>query len=411
MAAFSLEFAQESVANTQAENTEKKNTTLSQGLADAPRPTGQSPLAERAQTLGRETMTRFSNVMNNFKFTPRAAMMGGSCMAALIVSMVFYDAGQFGKAPGITTDSPSQVAVVEPLAVEPVIAEPTNPKAPVAPKAAASVDANIGQSSDIKAQISVKASKAAPSQPQDRIASLEGAIAEFEAPRVGGTQRPAPVTQSGGIGSSKGGRQEASRPPHILQNEEADTAVREYRALLQQKDNIQMFVSQQNIFLQSQKAEIRSLKRQLENVEKAKRAALATAKDKHTGGLILEEVPAEYKVETKTIVTKEATTEIVIPPATFETVTETVVVQPQSVEYVRVEPEYEWVEGDVPGNTVEYSPNLHNMKPLQNPLLFKRLQLNSLLFRPSLILTEQLPYLDKRRNALFRQSQSWKRAA
>ena len=115
-----------------------------------------------------------------------------------------------------------------------------------------------------------------------------------------------------------------------------------------------MFVSQQNIFLQSQKAEIRSLKRQLENVEKAKRAALATAKDKHTGGLILEEVPAEYKVETKTIVTKEATTEIVIPPATFETVTETVVVQPQSVEYVRVEPEYEWVEGDVPGNTVEY---------------------------------------------------------
>ena len=221
MAAFSLEFAQESVTNTQAENTERKNTTLSQGLADAPRPTGQSPLAERAQTLGRETMTRFSNVMNNFKFTPRAAMMGGSCMAALIVSMVFYDAGQFGKAPAITTDSPSQVAVVEPLAVEPVIAEPTNPKAPVAPKAAASVDANIGQSSDIKAQISVKASKAAPSQPQDRIASLEGAIAEFEAPKV--------------------------------EDIEADKAIREYRTALQQRDNVQLFVGQQEIVSQPQK--------------------------------------------------------------------------------------------------------------------------------------------------------------
>ena len=106
MAAFSLEFAQESVTNTQAENTERKNTTLSQGLADAPRPTGQSPFAERAQTLGRETMTRFSNVMNNFKFTPRAAMMGGSCMAALIVSMVFYDAGQFGNCLLYTSPSP-----------------------------------------------------------------------------------------------------------------------------------------------------------------------------------------------------------------------------------------------------------------------------------------------------------------
>ena len=42
-----------------------------------------------------------------------------------------------------------------------------------------------------------------------------------------------------------------------------------------------------------------------------------------------------------------------IPP-TFETVTETVVVQPQSVEYVAVPPEYEWVEGEIEGSTVVY---------------------------------------------------------
>ena len=53
-------------------------------------------------------------------------------------------------------------------------------------------------------------------------------------------------------------------------DDEADTAIREYRAVLQQKDNIQLFVAQQDIFLQSQKSEIASLKRQLGTVEQIK---------------------------------------------------------------------------------------------------------------------------------------------
>jgi len=65
-------------------------------------------------------------------------------------------------------------------------------------------------------------------------------------------------------------------------------------------------------------------------------------------------VPAEYKVETKEIVTKEATTELVTTPPTFENVTETVIVQPQSREIEVVSPEYEWVEGEIDGNVVEY---------------------------------------------------------
>jgi hypothetical protein len=50
----------------------------------------------------------------------------------------------------------------------------------------------------------------------------------------------------------------------------ADTAAREYRAVLQQKDNIALFVAQQDIYLQSQKSEIQSLKRQLGTVESIK---------------------------------------------------------------------------------------------------------------------------------------------
>ncbi len=53
-------------------------------------------------------------------------------------------------------------------------------------------------------------------------------------------------------------------------DDEADQMVREYRAVLQQKDNIKLFVAQQDIFLQSQNAEIASLKRQLGTVEQIK---------------------------------------------------------------------------------------------------------------------------------------------
>jgi len=53
-------------------------------------------------------------------------------------------------------------------------------------------------------------------------------------------------------------------------DDEADTAVREFRAVLQQKDNIALFVAQQDIFLQSQKSEIASLQRQLGTVEQIK---------------------------------------------------------------------------------------------------------------------------------------------
>ena len=53
-------------------------------------------------------------------------------------------------------------------------------------------------------------------------------------------------------------------------DDEADNAIREYRAVLQQTDNIALFVAQQDIFLQSQNSEIASLRRQLGTVEQIK---------------------------------------------------------------------------------------------------------------------------------------------
>jgi hypothetical protein len=53
-------------------------------------------------------------------------------------------------------------------------------------------------------------------------------------------------------------------------DDDADSMIREYRAVLQQKDNIALFVDQQDIYLQSQTAEIESLNRQLGTVEQIK---------------------------------------------------------------------------------------------------------------------------------------------
>lgn len=53
-------------------------------------------------------------------------------------------------------------------------------------------------------------------------------------------------------------------------DDEAEQAIREYRAVLQQKDNIALFVDQQDIYLQSQNAEIASLNKQLATVESIK---------------------------------------------------------------------------------------------------------------------------------------------
>ncbi len=53
-------------------------------------------------------------------------------------------------------------------------------------------------------------------------------------------------------------------------DDEADSMIREFRAVLQQKDNIALFVDQQDIYLQSQKSEIDSLNKQLGTVETIK---------------------------------------------------------------------------------------------------------------------------------------------
>lgn len=53
-------------------------------------------------------------------------------------------------------------------------------------------------------------------------------------------------------------------------DDSADTMIRDYRAVLQQIDNIKLFVDQQDIYLESQNSELASLRRQLDTVEAIK---------------------------------------------------------------------------------------------------------------------------------------------
>ncbi len=57
-------------------------------------------------------------------------------------------------------------------------------------------------------------------------------------------------------------------------DDDAESMLREYRAVLQQKDNIQLFVDKQDIYLNSQNSEIASLNKQLANVENIKRGMI-----------------------------------------------------------------------------------------------------------------------------------------
>ncbi len=96
MAAFDTEFARENAQeNILQENTvDEKISNSTQGLAAEPRPTGKntghSTNQGRVQTLGRDMMTK---IRKTFTFTPKSTMMAGSCMAALIASVVVFQAG------------------------------------------------------------------------------------------------------------------------------------------------------------------------------------------------------------------------------------------------------------------------------------------------------------------------------
>ena len=117
MAAFDLEFASE-ISETTVKSEE--NIEATQGLGDAPRPTGQITDTGSVQTFGSDMMAKINNI---FTFKPRTMMLAGSCMAALFAGMVIMPnisdlsiEDQLAKSTPSTvstTDMADEVAAVE----------------------------------------------------------------------------------------------------------------------------------------------------------------------------------------------------------------------------------------------------------------------------------------------------------
>ena len=315
MAAFDAEFASETTAVTEA--ADEKISATPQGLSDAPRPTGQTTYAGYVQTRGRDAMSK----VKEFFTAPKAMMMMGTCAAALFATSLYIPNTRFEEMPkpapqAVTAEAGASESQSEAISFEADEIVVTGKKA---------VGDDIVQEEPAEV----------------KVLGIPPSPAPVVAPKQAAADKPAKSVEAkpeaqGGINSVSDllSSTNENAKPRVASN-----AVRERRAVLQQKDNISLYVAQQDILTKAKSAEIKSQQ---------------STQTQTTNGYILEEVPAEYKTEKKTIVTKEATTEIVKTPPTFETVMETVVVRPQSVEYITVPPKYEWVEGEIEGSTTEY---------------------------------------------------------
>ena len=86
-------------------------------------------------------------------------------------------------------------------------------------------------------------------------------------------------------------------------------------------------------------------------------------------GYRFEEIPAQYDTERYEIVTQGISKEFVIEPATYETVTETVIVQPAMTVPEIISAEYEWAAGEISGFSVEYRIELAEFETVQDAII------------------------------------------
>ncbi len=390
MAAFDAEFATE----TSADSADlEKNATPTQGLTDAPRPTGTPTKMVRVKTKRVETMSKFTSIFQK----PQAMMMAGTCSAALIAALIVVpNMDDFGIEAPLEVVAPVEVdqtaeapVVIEtPPAIEDVTADmdtaPEPLQAPADDKTAAT-NANVNDGNAVP-----KGQPESPAVPDADEIVVTGTILkrnEFSsAPPLevveGDVSRDLGLVDSADLlGSSP--EAAAPAPAPIAQGDitSVDSLLSDIKRNAANveagnKQREQQFRQRAAQQLASTPPPAPQIEREMppgnpmpqvqfapgftaSNVGQSQIALSAnkvpSAPPLATlGGLTLEEVPAEYTVETKEIVTKEATIEFITTPPEYETVTESVVTQEASTELVTIPPSFN-PDGTVktPARTVE----------------------------------------------------------
>jgi len=371
MAAFDSEFSGKFAAENIS--AQENISQASQGLETTARPTGQTTRNGRAATFGDKAMTKLSEI---FTFNTRKATMMGSCAAALMAAMVYLPYATDGvktDAPtGITVDAgtPDLNNIPEDMkVVERIIPPVTNTGGEIVVTGEVTTELLLVPMTDAekKAANAPVAPVVAPNMPTSK---SKNPAAPVVTPQVGtsNTNTPQQFTVFNGTSNQVVESTETivGQTGEILARIEIPA---QYKTVTNngKVERILVAPSRQASTLTAPAGEMPPgnplppppvIQRQsAANVAVAPQLTSTYTPSTQTrlpGGLTLEKIPAEFEFEMQTVVTQEASSELVTIPATFETVTETVVVQPQSVEYVTIPPVYEWVDGEIEGSSIEY---------------------------------------------------------
>jgi len=335
MAAFDSEFSGEFAAENIS--AQENISQASQGLETTARPTGQTTRNGRAATFGDKAMTKLSEI---FTFNTRKATMMGSCAAALMAAMVYLPYATDGvktDAPtGITVDAgtPDLNNIPEGIKVVERIIPPVT---------------NTGGEIVVTGEVTTELLLVPMTDAEKKAANVPAAAVDTEPKPQGG------VTSVGDLLNKV--EQPVKAAPNATPQTEymlARTLVpARYKTITRNGKTERILIGPALQPLNSGTPVVNSGSVNSLMIDKSA-ANTPSTQTRLPGGLTLEKIPAEFEFEMQTVVTQEASSELVTIPATFETVTETVVVQPQSVEYVTIPPVYEWVDGEIEGSSIEY---------------------------------------------------------
>ena len=361
MAAFDSEFETESVA-TEA-SAKEKNLSPDQGLSAAPRPTGQSTGIGSVWTLGRETMTKITDI---FSFNGKAAMMVGACAAALFATSLYIPNTRFEEMPkpapqAVTAEVGALGAdtatrdVKVPATVAPTVESSdigtSDGERSAAPKAAVT---EIPVTETPTAELKPSEDISAPAETITDMAMAELPIAEpvakrpaVEVPAIEVPAGEAPVASEPMIAPPSTSEAEAVLPSDtvVIERRRIKTPARTVERVIPIVTKMQTrrvlkkpgIPTGRTLPAVTKEVSRRVIKTPASTMERTVPAITkeVTGRVKQTDGT--------FKDVTATVVLQEATTEFISPPPTYETVTETVVVHPAGPEYEPGTAEYETV--------------------------------------------------------------------
>ncbi len=347
MAAFNKEFASDAAVETNASkaaSSEKldKKIESTQGLTDEPRPTGQTTKTVRVTTRRVVTMTKVKNLFN---LKPQSMMMAGSCAAALIAAMIVLP-----NMDELSDTVPS--AVSEAVTIEQAAKDSVGSLGQGSKTVESGIAVKPQAREEIIDEITVTARKRLDA---DKVQNDLPAGAETESSaanglaevRVGPSAAPAPPRNP--LPAPASSPQSGIGPISSLL-----TPIRQNAAKIEaeNRSRVRQFVGQtpppppqierQSAAIKPSNSNPRAAipgRTRIVIPSSGSGAQAPTSGPEKIGGLTLEEIPGTESI-TETVVVEPASVEYVQTPPVYETVIETVVVQEASTELVTIPPTY-----------------------------------------------------------------------